>query len=324
MKPLPALLLIFALSAGVTRGDVRGKAVWIDTDPSVQRGGHEVDDGFALVQAFHSPELRILGISVVFGNSPLHEALPIGRDIVLRSGPKDMPVQEGAAGPQDLGKETPASRALAAALGAEKLTVLALGPATNIATVLKNHPELAAKMERIVAVAGRRPGQHFLTGKAAQPFRDFNFELDSEAFQVILNSGVPLVLAPWEISSKVWLNSADLHQLASRNPALTWLVQPAADWLAFWKTAFGVDGFNPFDTLAVAYVVQPALLHCETLPSRIDMLPNDIITGNQPVSRKPYLLAAKNIDSPQRVEYCFEALPAFKPDLMKRLTSAGK
>ncbi|MCI0390199.1 MAG: hypothetical protein MOB07_15725, partial [Acidobacteria bacterium] len=42
-------------------------AVWIDTDPSVAPGGHEVDDGFALIQAFHSPELEIRGVSVVFG-----------------------------------------------------------------------------------------------------------------------------------------------------------------------------------------------------------------------------------------------------------------
>ena len=37
--------------------------VWIDTDPSVEPGGHEVDDGFALIQAFHSAELIIRGIS---------------------------------------------------------------------------------------------------------------------------------------------------------------------------------------------------------------------------------------------------------------------
>ena len=40
-------------------------SVWIDTDPSMQRGAHEVDDGFALLQAFHSPELRIRGVSIV-------------------------------------------------------------------------------------------------------------------------------------------------------------------------------------------------------------------------------------------------------------------
>ena len=45
--------------------------VWIDTDPSIRPGGYEVDDGFALIQAFHSPELSIRGVSLVFGNEPL-------------------------------------------------------------------------------------------------------------------------------------------------------------------------------------------------------------------------------------------------------------
>ena len=292
-----------------------GASVWIDTDPSVQRGGHEVDDGFALVQAFHSPELHIRGIGVVFGNAPLAAALPIGREIARRFGPQGMPVYEGAAGAQQLGVETEASRALAAALQAEKLTILALGPATNIATVLRNHPELASRMERIIAVAGRRPNQHFITGKAAKPFRDFNFEMDPEAFQVILDSGVPLVLAPWEVSSKVWLTAADLEEISASNPALEWLAKPASDWLAFWKKSFGVDGFNPFDTLAVGYAVSPDLFRCESLPAKIVTLADDIVADRS----KPYLLAAKEIDSQRTVQYCFEAASRFKQDLMARL-----
>jgi len=295
-----------------------GAVVWIDTDPSVQRGVHEVDDGFALVQAFRSPELRIRGISVVFGNAPLVTALPIGREIVERFGPAGMPVFAGAAGAQELGQETDASRALAAALKTERLTILALGPGTNIATVLRNHPELASRIDRVVAVAGRRPGQHFVTGQAKTPFRDFNFEMDPEAFQVILDSGVPLVLAPWEVSSKVWLNQSDLDRLVAADAALDWLAKPAADWLAFWKQSFAVDGFNPFDTLAVTYAVTPKLLRCEPLPAKIETLPDDVVTDA--ARSKPYLLAAKEIESGHSVQYCFDVQPAFKQDLMTRLS----
>src|SRR5450759_180792 len=60
LKLLQAALLISALHAQTP--------VWIDTDPSVAVGGHEVDDGFALIQAFHSKEIAIRGISVVFGS----------------------------------------------------------------------------------------------------------------------------------------------------------------------------------------------------------------------------------------------------------------
>lgn len=304
-----AVLLAFLISTATC-----GQAVWIDTDPSVQRGAHEVDDGFALIQAFHSPELQIRGISVVFGNAPLATAFPIGQEIVRRFGPAGMRVHEGAAGAQDLGKETEASRAIAAALRTEKLTILAIGPATNVATVLRNHPELASRMERIIAVAGRRPGQHFLTGP--QPFRDLNFELDPGAFQVILDSGVPLVLAPWEISSKVWITREDLDRMERANPALDWLVQPASDWLEMWKRDFHTPGFNPFDTLAVGYAVTPDLLHCETLPAQIETGPDDVFAGKT----KPYLLAAKQIASRHSVLYCYAADARFKTELMNRLT----
>ena len=74
------LSALFLLSLASTRLEAQARIpVWIDTDPSVERGGHEVDDGFALVQAFHSPELEIRGVSVVFGNAPLPKAWEIGK-----------------------------------------------------------------------------------------------------------------------------------------------------------------------------------------------------------------------------------------------------
>lgn len=171
MGPLMFLMAVMSLQAA--------EPVWIDTDPSVMRGGHEVDDGFALIQAFHSPELAIRGVSIVFGNAPLEQADPIGREIVKRLGPPELPVFTGAASAADRGQETEASRAIASALRREKLTLLVLGPATNVATVLELHPELARRVTRIIAVAGRRPGQHFTSGKSGRAFRDFNFEMNS-------------------------------------------------------------------------------------------------------------------------------------------------
>ncbi|MBK8314151.1 MAG: hypothetical protein IPL01_09070 [Acidobacteria bacterium] len=51
---------------------------------------HEVDDGFALIQAFNSPELEIRGVSVVYGNAPFEAAWPIGQEIVAMFGPKGL------------------------------------------------------------------------------------------------------------------------------------------------------------------------------------------------------------------------------------------
>jgi len=292
--------------------------VWIDTDPSVARGGHEVDDGFALVQAFHSPALSVRGVSVVFGNAPLNEGLPIAERLVRDFGPHGLLVYRGASSSASLGSETEASRAMAAALRREKLTILMLGPATNVATVLRNHPELAQRIVSIVAVAGRRPNQRFSTAPSVQPFRDFNFELDAEGFQVLLSSGVPLILAPWEISSKVWLRQPDLTALRASNPSLGWVLDASMDWLDFWRKNLAADGFNPFDTLAVGWAISPQGFVCERLPVMIRRQPDDTVPkDNAPL--KPYLIADKSLVAKTSALYCFAPPPFFAVSLLRLL-----
>ncbi len=299
-------------------------SVWIDTDPAVGEPERDVDDGLALLQAFRSPELDIRGVSVVFGNAPLDRGVPIARRLVSDFGPAGLPVVPGAATASAIGLETEATRALAAALRQAPLTVLALGPATNVATVLRNHADLASRIVRIVAVAGRRPGQRFITG-ATNPrgHRDFNFELDPEAFRVILASGVPLTLTPFEISSKIWIESWDLDRLATASPAANTLAGPAREWLTLWRRLFDVNGFNPFDTLAVGYVAAPEGFECEWLPIAIETRADDVTeAGLQGVAvdTKPYLLASAALRAAStRALYCRTPPPGFKDDLLTRL-----
>jgi inosine-uridine nucleoside N-ribohydrolase len=295
------------------------KPVWIDTDPSVQQEGvHEVDDGFALVQAFRSKELQIRGVSVVFGNATLEQAFPIGQEIMKRYGRSDVRLFKGAAGPADLGKETEASRALANALQKERLTILALGPATNVATVVQKHPELIKRIDQLIAVAGRREGQRLRPSDDVRSFRDFNFELDPAAFQVLLDSGVRLVLAPWEVSSKVWMTSNDLDELVKADARLDWLVKAARNWIDFWRRDLHTTGFNPFDTLAVAYAITPDSMKCDKVAMKIRQLPDDSAQNSS--SLKPYLLRVDVPSGSSAALYCYEASAGFKADLMKRLT----
>lgn len=269
--------------AVATQAASEARPVWIDTDPSIRPGGHEVDDGFALIQAFHSPELAIRGVSLVFGNAPLDVEIPIGREIVELYGPPGLDVSIGAASGDDLGETTEASVALANALRQERLTILALGPGTNVGTVLLQNPELADQIVEVIAVAGRRPGQSFVTGDLANgPHCDCNFDKDTESFQVILDAGVPLTLAPWEISSKVWLRTAELDRLEQAGAGAQYLVSPARDWLALWNERYGVDGFNPFDTLAVGYLTTSETIMCDTLPVEIvDGLDDQAVAAGQ-------------------------------------------
>ena len=123
-------------------------AVWIDSDVSIGSPIREVDDAYALVLAFHSPEIRIAGLSTSYGNAPLGHTTHVAQDIVRRFGaPAGLSVAKvyaGARSAADLGRRTEASNALAAALEKGRLTYIALGPLTNLATFLRLHPTLAS------------------------------------------------------------------------------------------------------------------------------------------------------------------------------------
>lgn len=336
MKTVICYLILFFSLSGIFNPDqsiqkTNAKqirtVVWIDADPSIGAAGKEVDDGFALIQAFNSPELEIRGVSIVFGNADFQTVWPIGQEIVRRFGPRGLQVYPGAATADESGKETEATRALAATLKKERLTILALGPITNVATVVKNHPELHSQIVEIIAVAGRRPSQKFIARKD-QPrgFRDYNFELDAPGFQALIDSPVPLVLAPWEVSSKVWLKETDLQRLREGTEATKWLAAPATIWLKKWQDDLGLDGFNPFDTLAIGYLTDPKTIKWETLPIEIKNLPDDTQTTPKPgetLKNKPYLLVGPKIKSKKKVKYCFEPTTEFKETLMVRLLRAG-
>jgi inosine-uridine nucleoside N-ribohydrolase len=187
--------------------------------------------------------------------------------------------------------------------------------------VLKLHPELGKNVVQIIAVAGRRPGQRFLSGpNQTHGFRDLNFELDPAAFQVLLDANVPIVLAPWEISSKVWITRADLERLDHGGPEVRYLVPPAMDWLTWWHDNLGADGFNPFDTLAVGYLTSPALFQCTKSKISIDIGPDDTGSETAP-GTKPYLIVSPSQKSSRTVTYCSTVNLRFKEDLLGRLLS---
>lgn len=293
--------------------------VWFDVDPA--NGIGEIDDGLMLIQGFHSPEVKIHGVSVVFGNAEFKNALPIGYNIVEAFGPEGLTVYPGAASAAEFGKETEAVTAMAAALRERPLTILAVGPVTNVGTLVQKHPELHERIERIVMVAARRPGQRFeVRPGQARPFRDFNFELDPAAMQAILDTRIPLVFAPWEVSSKVWVTRADVDALRKAGATGVYIHATSQHWLQRWETNLQAPGFNPFDTLALAWVTHPHLIEAAPVSVRIEDGPDD-----QPANAgqtKPYLLVeeiASNDGGGRSILYCHTPKPEFHALLMQRL-----
>lgn len=317
---IAALALVATLLAARSPGPL---PVWIDSDAALGTSFRDVDDVLALLQVFASPELEPVGISVTYGN--IQDVASARRRLVRmtrRFGPDSLAVYAGATGADDLGLATLASAALAAALQCRRLTVLMLGPATTVATVLRGHPELAGRIERIVAVAGRRPGERFRPGKGLVTLRDLNFDSDPAAFRVLLEADVPLVLIPYSAGHRVWIAMSDLDSLARSGPAGRWLAHRVESrrWMDLWVHLFGVTAFNPFDSAAVAYLTSPELFRCErAVAAAIVERPDDRLLRRLLGRRKPYLLVSDSLRSPFRVEYCGEVRPAIKQAILERI-----
>nr|WKN37996.1 nucleoside hydrolase [Tunicatimonas sp. TK19036] len=304
------------------------KQVWIDTDLSVGMKRHaregycDVDDGYAVLQLMLSDKVEIKGISAVFGNTLIENSYPLCQYMSKEFADDQIPVYRGAGEAIDLQKvETNAAvEALAEALKQQKLTIMAIGPATNIGLLLLKYPELKTQIEEVVLVAGRRkPTDYFAIGNQGGRARDLNFDLDNDAFRLLFEHEVPVTLCPFEISSKVWLKETDLDRLAQGNAGNRWLADKSRAWLQQW-VAQGADGFNPFDVLASHYIIAPDDIISEPLNARLEIHPDDTVPENDRQVFKQYLLCDKEQGYP--VTYCYDVVAGYHQKLIDSLLIA--
>lgn len=275
MGPLLVLIMAFVLTDPAS---AEGRPVWIDADPSCGHGKtDDVDDCWAVIAAVRSSGLKVVGVSTVFGNVRLEQATGAARTVLdaitLHEPSRDAPpLYEGADRPlrQGARNNSPALSGLAAALSDNRLTIVALGPLTNIAALVKNHPALIDRIDAVVAVAGQRPGQVFRVGTTPiLHFHDLNVRKDPDAIDIVLRSGIPLHLIPFEVGQRVVVTLADLQVLEGRGALDAWVAARSFAWLNFWEGVLGAPGFSPFDALAVAYVVNSGLFTCHSMLARI-------------------------------------------------------
>ena len=266
--------------------------VWIDADAACGTGKRrDPDDCLALLSMANARHVDIAGISTVFGNAPVAETDHVMRALVQEiavqvDGPRAaaLPVFKGcgAAAPKCLeeGGSLDAQTALRQALQRGPLDVVMLGPLTNLAAVLSTEPALASRVNRVIAVMGRRPGHRFHPSENRSTgammfghgpiFRDLNAVLDTGAVSVVLASGVPIVLVPYTAARQVSMTGGDLDRVARTGPAGRWVAERSRAWLEFWRKAVGLPGFYPFDLMAAAYVHNPAQFACAQVTAWVD------------------------------------------------------
>ena len=297
------------------------KKVWIDADLAVGMerqsgsGYSDVDDGYAILQLMKSDQIEIKAISAVYGNTSIENAYALSKKMVRDFYDEQIPVYKGAGEAIDLEnvESNEAVEAMADALKQEKLTIMAIGPATNVGLLLLKYPELKDQIEEVVLVAGRRDHTaYFSIGDAGYRARDANFDNDPIAFRLMFQHGVAVTLCPFEISHKVWIKKDDLSRLSKGSSGSQWLADESQNWIEQWYER-GEEGFNPFDVLASHYLIAPEDIISEPLNARLE-IHHDDTKADSSLVYKPYLICDRRGGYP--IRYCYDVVNTYHEKLM--------
>lgn len=262
-------------SADAASSEITASRVIIDTDPGV-------DDALALLLAMRSPELKIEAITPVAGNVPLHFTLPNALRMVEIAGRTDIPVAAGAKvpllrrlvtaeyahGENGLGGavfpdpktkpvSTPAPQLIREIVRKYpgEVTLITIGPLTNVATALNSDPELAGMVKSVAMMGGS------LSGGNITPAAEFNMYVDPEAARIVFQSGIPITMVGLDVTRKTSLTEEHVRVLeAAQNPVSQAAATIGRNAIQHNRERRYLAGPNMHDSLAVAAFIHPALV----------------------------------------------------------------
>ena len=249
--------------------------VLIDCDPGV-------DDAIALLLAFGSPELNLLGITTVGGNVPLVHTQTNARKICELAQVLDIPVAAGCARPLVRSRVTTAEYVHGATglgqlalppptlplhpqhgvdflidtlLNAPSPIHLAtLGPLTNLAVALVKSPEIAAQIQSLTVMGGA------ITHGNVTPSAEFNFYCDPHAAQVVFESGLPLTMIGLDVTHQAIATPERLARIRSIGPTLGPIVAQLLEHYSLHDIQqYGFEGAPLHDPCVLAYLIHPKL-----------------------------------------------------------------
>ena len=242
----------------------------IDTDPGV-------DDAIAILMALAAPNVVVAGLTSVGGNVPLARSTRNALALIQAAGYRNIPIAKGASRPlQGKFKYAPqfhgsgglsirlpdptirplkksAVEFLNDQIAREpgKIVLLALGPLTNIARLLQEHPYALEQARNIVIMGGavNVPGN-------VTPYAEFNIYCDPVAADIVFSSGLPITLVDLAACRRVGIDRKSAFELHSHHP----LGRLALDILQGWfKKDPRRHTFEFYDPLAMAVALEPAI-----------------------------------------------------------------
>lgn len=247
----------------------------IDCDP-----GH--DDAIALILALASPKLNVLAVTTSAGNQTPDKTLRNALRILTLLGRHDIPVAGGAPKPLlreliiadnvhgESGLDGPAlpepgfapqaltavelmAKTLRASI--EPVTLVPTGPLTNIALLLSAHPELKAKIARIVLMGGSAgPGNW-------TPAAEFNIYVDPEAAEIVFGAGVPITMCGLDVTHAAQVMDEDIERIRAITNPIARTVAELLDFFMIYHRdpKWGFVGAPLHDPCTIAWLLRPEL-----------------------------------------------------------------
>lgn len=245
------------------------------------------DDAVALVMAARHPDIQIEAVTVVAGNVPVDQGVQNAAYTLEISGAGQVPVYRGMAAPlvQKLitaqnvhgvdgmgdiglplyGRQPAAGHAVDALIDvitryAGQITLVTLGPLTNVAVALQRDPSLASKVSRCVMMGGTSDAYGNVS-----PVAEYNIWADPEAARIVFDSGLPITMVGWDISRKyAAFNKAEADALrAVGTPLARFCVDIQGDVDEFAIRVTKLPGFDLPDPIAMAAAIDPAVVETE-------------------------------------------------------------
>ncbi|MCS7324832.1 MAG: nucleoside hydrolase [Anaerolineae bacterium] len=256
------------------------KRILFDTDPGV-------DDAMALLLALASPELEVVGVTTVFGNSTVEATTRNALNLLHFAGRTDIPVARGAARPMVLpldrtaehvhGEDAmgnigwhallhpdlkpidrPAAQFIAATIMAHpgEITLVAVGPLTNVALALQLEPRLVHAVREVVIMGGTvsTPGN-------VSPVAEANLYADPHAAAVVFNAGLPLTMVGLDVTMQVKMDDSHFARLRQAGRFGQFVAQIVPFYQEAHRRRYGYPNgqIDTHDPSAMAYAIAPSL-----------------------------------------------------------------
>ena len=279
------------------------KRIILDTDPGV-------DDALAFMLALGSPELEVEAVTTVAGNVSHEKGHRNAKQLLEFLGRTSVPVCRGAdkpllkemrhaeefhgktglgdaALPEPTMSSDPRSAAHMITHKAEELgrdlTLVAIGPLTNIAAAILSEPSLPGSVGGLVIMGGAFNLTPYGLGNA-NAVAEFNIWHDPEAAKIVFNSGIPLICAGLDTTThpEYRMSAAMFEEIKAKDTPRSRLIEDLCSGLVK-----RFNGFSLHDPMAVAYAVDPTMFRTEK--HRVDVeTAGELTRGMTVVDRRHY------------------------------------